>query len=172
MHTNFIETKCSQKKPFTYASPRAFLYGFTLIELMVAVCIIGILSSIAYPAYTKHILKSRRSDAKTALIDLASREERFFSVNNVYSSNPVDLGYGGSATFPLAVRSSGTSYYTINVTTAGTASSTRPTSFIATATPTGNQTADSECFSYHINNLGVQSNVGPDNSSLTSASCW
>ena len=64
------------------------VHGFTLIELMVTVAIVAILSAIAYPAYTEYILKSRRTDAKNALLDLAARQERFYSLNNKYSIVP------------------------------------------------------------------------------------
>ena len=66
--------------------------GFTLIELMITVAIIGILSAIAYPSYESYVRKSRRVDAKNALLDLASRQERYFSVNNKYSTTAADLG--------------------------------------------------------------------------------
>jgi len=51
--------------------------GFTLIELMFAVAIIGILAAVAYPSYTQYIMKSKRSDAKAALMDLAQHQEKF-----------------------------------------------------------------------------------------------
>ena len=70
--------------------------GFTLIELMVTVAIATILISIAIPAYNTQIRKSRRTEAKTALLDLAGREERFYNTSSPpnYSSTPSDLGYG------------------------------------------------------------------------------
>lgn len=58
--------------------------GFTLIELMVVVAIIGILVSIAYPSYQDSITRSRRADAKAALVGFASAMERHFTVNNSY----------------------------------------------------------------------------------------
>src|SRR5438132_12993393 len=55
--------------------------GFTLIELMVVVAIVTILFSIAIPSYMSYIRQSRRTEAKTAVLDLAGREERFLSTN-------------------------------------------------------------------------------------------
>ena len=140
--------------------------GLTLIELMIVIAIVGILSQIAFSSYQSHIIKTRRSDAKVALIDLAARQERFYSTNNVYSNNPVSLGYGADATFPLSVGSSGSSYYNLTVTASSAIA------FTAVATPTGVQMSDAECYSYMINNLGVQSNRSASNTALTSSACW
>lgn len=58
--------------------------GFTLIELMVVVAIIGILTAIAYPSYQESMRKSRRADAEGALLSLANGMERFFTATNSY----------------------------------------------------------------------------------------
>ena len=55
--------------------------GMTLIELMIVVVIVSILASIAVPSYIQQVRKSRRVQAKTALLDLAGREERYFSTS-------------------------------------------------------------------------------------------
>lgn len=59
-------------------------HGFTLIELMITVAIVGILASIAYPAYTDSILKGRRSQARTALTELLLQQERYKTQRNCY----------------------------------------------------------------------------------------
>ena len=70
--------------------------GFTLIELLVVVIIASILVSIAVPSYMSQVRQSRRTEAKTAILDLAGREERYLSTNPAgYTNNPVLLGYGG-----------------------------------------------------------------------------
>lgn len=64
--------------------------AFTLLELMIVVAIVGILASIAIPSYQESVKKSRRADATGALMVLANKMERFFTVNNTYSGAPVD----------------------------------------------------------------------------------
>lgn len=69
--------------------------GFTLIELMIVVAIIGILAAIAYPSYQNSVDKSRRTDGKSALSGLASAMERFYTTNSTYegaASGGLDTG--------------------------------------------------------------------------------
>lgn len=83
--------------------------GFTLIELMIAVAIIGILASIAYPSYSSYVLKSRRATAQADLTELSQWLERQFTTNYSY------LGSDGSApTLPFTQSPrSGTAYYSL-----------------------------------------------------------
>src|ERR1700760_1838661 len=84
--------------------------GFTLIELMIVVAVVAILGTVAISGYINSVRKSRRTEARTALLDLASREERFMSTNSAYSNTPSDLGYSGA--LPLTV---GSGYYQIAI---------------------------------------------------------
>ena len=61
--------------------------GFTLIELMIVVAIVGILAAIALPSYQRYVLRSHRTTAVNALLDLGSREARYYSANNAYTSS-------------------------------------------------------------------------------------
>lgn len=135
--------------------------GFTLIELMIAVAIVGILTAVALPAYQKQILKSHRTDAKTALLDLASREERYMSTNQVYASSGTVLGFSND--FPVSVPSGSAATYTLSVSLSNSNGS-----YTLTATPTGNQAQDS-CGSYTLTSLGVQ---GVSGGSQSAADCW
>ena len=58
--------------------------GFTLIELMITVAIVGILASIAYPSYIESVRKGRRAEARAALTELMQQQERFMTQNNTY----------------------------------------------------------------------------------------
>lgn len=65
--------------------------GFTLIEVMIVVAIVGILSAIAFPSYQQHVRSSRRADAQAALSELAQIMERRFTENNGYDLGPAGL---------------------------------------------------------------------------------
>ena len=152
---------------------RANQRGFTLIELMIAVAIIGILLRLAVPAYLNSIKKTRRVDAKTALLDLAQREERYLSTANIYTTSAPVLGYSSgtvTASAPMSVLSGGTAYYQMSVVVPDpAATSTSSPSFAATALRIGSQTGDTLCGDYTITNTGKQTVANATNSA---ADCW
>jgi type IV pilus assembly protein PilE len=140
--------------------------GFTLIELMIVVAIVGILAAIAFSLYSAQVQKARRTDARTAVLDLAGREERFYSVANNYSQTPADVGYGGG--FPQPV---GSGYYNISVAVPDPTFVGAGPSYVITASAIKQQIADSSCASFSINQLGKQSSLDSGGADST-AICW
>lgn len=66
--------------------------GFTIMELMIVVAIIGLLAGIAVPGYNEYVRKGKRSEGKSALLAAASRLERFYTANSCYPSNTANCG--------------------------------------------------------------------------------
>ena len=97
--------------------------GFTLIELMIAVAIVAILAMIAVPTYTAQMVKSRRSSAEAALMDIAQREQQYLLDARAYAYSVTALG----TTTPVSVLA----YYTISFATPAAG----PPNFTAIATP-------------------------------------
>lgn len=156
------------------ASSTARHAGFTLVEMMITVVILSILTTIAIPAYTSEVRKSRRTDARSALLDLASREERYFSTTNTYTSSPTDLAYGAGTTWPAAPGMPvGNGYYTVVVNiTAAQPTATPPVlaGYTITATPAGTQTGDTQCTTFTVDQVGNQTATGSGTSPSTN--CW
>jgi len=135
--------------------------GFSLIELLIAMAIMGILVAVALPVYTNSVVRSNRAEAKNELMQVAAEQERFFSSNNTYSDDATPL-----ITPNVAGRDRTTTnaWYTISV--AACAGGAIGNCFIATATPQGTQTAD-VCTTLTITNTGVRGATGS-----TADDCW
>jgi len=155
------------KHPQLLAPTANRVSGFSLIELMVVVAIAAILVSIAAASYQSQVQKSRRTEARTALLDLATREERYFSTNNLYSALPADMGY---ASFTPV----GSGYYNVTiVVTAANPATVPPTQagYLITATSTGIQVADTSCQSFTVDQTGTQASTNTGGATTTST-CW
>ncbi len=134
--------------------------GFTLIELMVTVAVVGILATIAAASYTSQVQKSRRTDARSAVMDLSGREEKLFSTTNAYSATPSDLGYAAvGVPWPVAV---GSNYYNVTIVVP------TPSTYLITATAINSQANDGACLTLSIDQTGTQSSTGTG----TVQACW
>ena len=123
--------------------------GFTLIELMITVAIVAILLAVALPSFQDSVRKSRRTDAKIALTQMAALQERWYFTNNGYTSTITDLG-ANAATSPEG-------YYTIAVADndgVGNCTTAALNCFIFTATAAGGQTKDTDCDIFTLDSLG------------------
>jgi len=133
--------------------------GFTLIELMITVAIVGILAGIAYPSYQESVLKSRRVDAQGALLGFANAMERHYTETNSYLGAGVSSANTGlPGIYSQKSPVSGTeNYYTLTI-NAATAST-----YTLRAAPTTIQAGDS-CGTLEVTQTGAKT--------PTTAGCW
>lgn len=125
--------------------------GFSLIELMIAVAVVGILAAVAYPSYQQYLLRGARAEAQAHMMDIAARQGQFLIDNRAYADSVATLG----VPTPPSVASK----YTIAI-----ASVDAPPAFTVTATPTGAQASDS-CGTLTLTQAGVKSASG-------TGTCW
>ena len=125
--------------------------GFTLIEIMIVIAIIGIVITIGYPSLTEYVKKGRRTEVAGLLSEQAQLLERFYSKNNVYT-NATGL-------------SAGNDFYTITPTL------TDQTFLLTAVRKTGTAMATDRCGDFTITNTGVRSMANAA-SGLTSKDCW
>lgn len=161
-----------------YANGRNFMAkagnrGFTLIELMLVIVVVGVLAAIAYPSFIEQIQKAKRSDAKQALFDVAAKLEQYYQDNKGYPStvggdDMTTLGYGANPFESIE------GYYDISfVSSTGTA-------YTIQAVPARKQIKDKNCHLepppeppccgiYRLNQLGAKTVA---DATLSADRCW
>jgi type IV pilus assembly protein PilE len=133
--------------------------GFTLMELLIVVAIIGILAAIAYPSYVDSVRKGRRSAAQSLMMEIANKQQQYLLDSRQYALGAAGISTLGYATLPKEVAG----FYTIDscpsnaiaapcVTTA-----TTPPSFTLVATPLAGQVPDG---TLTLDNLGAKTHKG------------
>ncbi|MAF87724.1 type IV pilin protein [Halopseudomonas aestusnigri] len=128
--------------------------GFTLIEVMMAVVIIGILAAIAFPSYREYVLRGHRSEGVALLSEAAARQERYYAQNNTYADSVAKLSMDAD---------SDNDYYRLSVVAADA------TSYTLLATAINSQVDDLKCGNLGLNEQGVKTETG---TAADAADCW
>jgi type IV pilus assembly protein PilE len=135
--------------------------GFTLIELMIVVAVVGLLAVIAYPSYLGYLRRTNRVDATAGLMRVASAQEKYFVQNNTYATT--------AQITTLGLNNSERGWYTITIAPLGTL--TQGYTATATAVAGKRQINDLECRTFSITSTGVKAAAKSD-SSDSSGNCW
>lgn len=124
--------------------------AFSLVEILLVLAITAILAAITFPNFSKQMLSTRRSEAKTNLLDYSMRFEEYYSANYTYTGADTQLGLNANP-------QTENGYYRLSATINNTGDG-----YTLTAAAAGKQTADTTCATMTINNIGQK----------TPTTCW
>ncbi len=135
--------------------------GFTLVEMVIVLIILGVLSAVAIPSYSDHLRKSARQEAKQLLLQAAVRQETQLLRTGAYAATMTALGYDADTV------ATGSGRYTVQV------QSSSATGFVLAATPTGKGGQDDDpCGAFTVNHLGERGITTSATPAPTARSCW
>ncbi len=146
--------------------------GFTLIEVMIVVAILGIITVIALPSYAELVMKGKRTDAKVELLKIAQLQESYF-VQNLSYAKDLTTGAGGLGLGASVLSEQDEYLITVSAKDSGNGTCTglvadSCTSYTLTATAQGNQ-ANDNCKNFTLTNTGVKGRSG---TAETVRRCW
>jgi len=128
---------------------RKYMAGVTLMELMIVVVIVGILAAVGYPNYRDFVARAKRTEAKAALLQIATNQERFYLNNNTYTNDLTNLGFPVAGTYTTDSGS-----YDISV-----AAGADVNSYTASAAFKLGGSEAGKCLTFTINAAGVKSSA-------------
>ena len=142
-------------------------HGFTLIEVMIVVAIIGILAAIAYPSYMEYVARGKRSQAQTALLEAAQFMQRYYAANGAYDKDVTGAANALDSALTVVPRETGSAQtYTIALDT----TKLQSTAYVLQAQPTGVMTHD-KCGTFTLDNTGYK-DISDQNTGVKVQDCW